>query len=301
MTAGDGLSKSGNTLSVNLDTDPGLEFNSGALKAKVDGSTLGIDSSGLKVADGGVGTTQLAAACVTQAKIGTAAVGSSQLASNAVTAAKIADGAVSTSSKIQDGIIVTAKLAADCIDQSKIADGAVQREHLNSNVVKTNGGLSLDATDNDLQVDVDDSTVELNASGQVALKDGAVSTAKLGANVVTAAKLASNAVVSDKIASSAVTSAKIANNAVQAIHLNSDVVLGGGGLALDDTGNELFIDIDDSTVAVNGSGKLEVKDTWYNGRQTCFKCSHSIEDRFECSYNRQDQRERGDRGQNRRC
>ena len=261
VTAGDGLTKSGNTLSVDLDTDPGLEFNSGKLKAKVDGATLGLDSSGLKVADGGVGTNQLGAAAVTSAKIATAAVGSSQLAGSAVTSAKLADGAVGSSAKIADGVVTAAKIANDAIDQTKIADGAVQREHLNANVVNTAGALGLDPTNNDLLVITDDSTIEITGSNDLAIKDGGVSTAKIAANAVTAAKLASNAVVSDKIASSAVTSTKIANNAVQAIHLNSDVVLTGGGLGLDGTGNELFIQIDDSTTAINGSDELEVKDS----------------------------------------
>ena len=260
VTAGDGLTKSGNTLSVDLDTDAGLQFNSGKLKAKVDGATLGLDSSGLKVADGGVGTNQLGAAAVTSAKIATAAVGSSQLAGSAVTSAKLADGAVGSSAKIADGVVTAAKIANDAIDQTKIADGAVQREHLNANVVNAAGALGLDLTNNDLLVITDDSTIEITASNDLAIKDGGVSTAKIAANAVTAAKLASNAVVSDKIASSAVTSTKIANNAVQAIHLNSDVVLTGGGLGLDGVGNELFIQIDDSTTAINGTGELEVKD-----------------------------------------
>src|SRR5210317_1911041 len=250
VTAGDGLSKTGNTLSVNLATDPGLEFSSGALKAKVDGSTLGLDSSGLKIADGGVSTTQIGAAAVTQAKIATAAVGSSQLAANAVTSAKIADGAVGTSAKLADGIVTAAKIANDAIDQAKIADGAVQREHLNSNVVNAAGALGLDPTNNDLLVITDDSTIEITGDNDLGIKDGGVSNAKI----------ASNAVVEDKIQNAAVSSTKIANNAVQAIHLNSDVVLGGGGLGLDGTGSELFIQIDDSTVAINADGELEVKD-----------------------------------------
>ena len=259
VTAGDGLSKAGNTLSVDLATDPGLEFSSGALKAKIDGSTLGLDSSGLKIASGGVGTTQLGSASVTQAKIGTAAVGSSQLASNAVTAAKLSDGAVSTSSKISDGIVVAAKLAADCIDASKIADSAVQREHLNSNVVRPNSGLALDSTDNDLEVQVDDATVEINGSGQVIVKASGIGASQLASNAVTAAKVASNAIVADKISSSAVTSTKIANNAVQAIHLNSDVVRPNSGLALDGTDNDLEVQVDDATIEINGSGQVIVK------------------------------------------
>ena len=259
ISAGDGLSKSGNTLSVNLASDPGLEFSGGALKAKIDGSTLGLDSSGLKVAAGGIGSTQLGSASVTQAKIGTAAVGSSQLASNAVTAAKLADGAVSTSAKLADGIVVSAKLGADCIDATKIADSAVQREHLNSNVVKANSGIVLDPSTNDLAVSIDDSTIGLNGGGDIIVKDSGIGASQLASNAVTAVKISSNAVVTDKISSSAVTSTKIANNAVQAIHLNSDVVRPNSGLVLDGTDNDLAVSIDDSTIALNGGGDIIVK------------------------------------------
>ena len=259
ITAGNGLSKSGNTLSVNLASDPGLEFSSGALKAKIDGSTLGLDSSGLKVADGGIGSTQLGSASVTQAKIGTAAVGSSQLASNSVTAAKLADGAVSSSGKLADGIVVSAKLGADCIDATKIADSAVQREHLNSNVVKANSGIVLDPSTNDLAVSIDDSTIGLNGGGDIIVKDAGIGATQLASNAVTAVKISSNAIVTDKISSSAVTSTKIANNAVQAIHLNSDVVRPNSGLVLDGTDNDLAVSIDDSTIGLNGGGDIIVK------------------------------------------
>ena len=214
ISAGDGLSKSGNTLSVNLASDPGLEFSGGALKAKIDGSTLGLDSNGLKVADGGIGSTQLGSASVTQAKIGTSAVGSSQLASNAVTAAKLADGAVSTSAKLADGIVVAAKLGADCIDSTKISDGAVKREHLNADVVRPNSGLVLDGTDNDLAVSIDDSTIALNGGGDIIVKDAGIGASQLATNAVTAIKISSNAVTSDKINSNAVTAAKLADAAV---------------------------------------------------------------------------------------
>ena len=267
ITGGNGIVKSGNTLSVSLASDPGLEFSGGALKAKIDGSTLGLDSNGLKVAAGGIGSTQLGSASVTQAKIGTSAVGSSQLASNAVTAAKLSDGAVSSSGKLADGIVVAAKLAADCIDATKISDGAVKREHLNADVVRPNSGLVLDGTDNDLAVSIDDSTIALNGGGDIIVKSGGIGATQLASNAVTAVKISSNAVVTDKISSSAVTSTKIANNAVQAIHLNSDVVRPNSGLVLDGTDNDLAVSIDDSTIALNGGGDIIVKDAGIGASQ----------------------------------
>src|SRR6056300_66955 len=259
VTAGDGLSKTGNTLSVNLATDPGLEFSSGALKAKVDGSTLGLDSSGLKVAAGGVGTTELGAAAVTQAKIATAAVGSSQLASNAVTAAKLADGAVSTAAKLASGVVVEDKIASTAVTSTKIANNAVQAIHLNSDVINSAGALGLDPTNNDLLVITDGTTLEVNLSNELQIKAGGVGSTELASNAVTAAKIASNAVVEDKIASTAVTSTKIANNAVQAIHLNSDVINSAGALGLDPTNNDLLVITDESTLELNLSNQLQIK------------------------------------------
>ena len=267
ITAGDGLSKSGNTISVNLATDPGLEFSSGALKAKIDDSTIALDSNGLKVKDGGIGSSQLAAASVTQAKIGTAAVGSSQLASNAVTAAKLSDGAVSTTAKLGDAIVTTAKLAADCIDESKISDGAVQREHLNSNVVMANGGLTLDAVNNDLAVQVDDSTVEINAGGDVAVKDAGIGASQLASNAVTTAKVGNAQITTAKLASDCIDQSKIADAAVQREHLNSNVVMANGGLTLDETNNDLAVQVDDSTIAINGGGDVSVKDAGIGASQ----------------------------------
>jgi hypothetical protein len=267
ITAGDGLSKSGNTISVNLATDPGLEFSGGALKAKVDGSTLTLGSSGLFVKDGGIGTSKLSDASVTQAKIGTAAVGSSQLASNAVTAAKLSDGAVSSSAKLSDGIVVAAKLAADCIDQSKIADGAVQREHLNSNVVMTNGGLTLDGTNNDLAVQVDDSTIAINGGGDVSVKDAGIGASQLASNAVTTVKVGNAQITTAKLAGDCIDQSKIADGAVQREHLNANVVMANGGLTLDDTNNDLAVQVDDSTIAINGGGDVSVKDAGIGASQ----------------------------------
>lgn len=101
IDAGIGLSKSGNTLSVNLGagisqlpsdevgvdvyatgalflTEDGTTPSTGTaaqLSVLLDGSTLSKSGTGLKVADGGVGTTQLAATSVTAAKLGSDVAG----------------------------------------------------------------------------------------------------------------------------------------------------------------------------------------------------------------------------------
>jgi hypothetical protein len=132
-----------------------------------------------------------------------AGIGASQLASNAVTTAKVGNAQ-----------ITTAKLASDCIDQSKIADAAVQREHLNSNVVMANGGLTLDAANNDLAVQVDDSTIAINGGGDVSVKDAGIGASQLASNAVTTAKVGDAQITAAKLASNSVTAAKVSDGAI---------------------------------------------------------------------------------------
>jgi hypothetical protein len=85
-----GIIKDGDGLSVGLAANKGLEFSSGALAVKttggvqidgsgfvtllLDGGTLGQSGTGVKIADGGVGTTQLASGAVVTGKIADDAV-----------------------------------------------------------------------------------------------------------------------------------------------------------------------------------------------------------------------------------
>jgi len=273
ITAGDGLTKSGNELSVNVDgssleisgdnlqvasagiTDAmlagsisngklanstisgvalggtlsalsaaasgGLEFSasydgSAAVTVGIglDGGTLALGAGGLSVAAAGITTLEISDGAVTAAKLnqtsGSEAVVTQAIRDAAVTAGKIASNAVETA-KINDAAVTTAKIAGDAIDQSKIADGAVQREHLNSNVVNAGGAVVLDVTNNDLKVNVDDSTIGINTN-VLEVKDGGISTAKLAGTSVNSDKLADNAVTTAKIADGAVSASKISDN-----------------------------------------------------------------------------------------
>lgn len=72
-TAGNGISIDGSlVVSVNFATDGALQFigaGSDELSVKLDGSTLAKSASGLKVADGGIGSAQLADDSITTAKL----------------------------------------------------------------------------------------------------------------------------------------------------------------------------------------------------------------------------------------
>jgi len=123
IQGGDGIAVTGNSVAVDLATTAGLEFNGAKLRAKVksnagivldadglsvatkngvsvdgvdgalqlnlDGATRSQAGPGVKVADGGVGTTQLADDAVTAAKLADGAVGTAALANDAVTLAKV--------------------------------------------------------------------------------------------------------------------------------------------------------------------------------------------------------------------
>ena len=80
------------------------------LTLNLDGATLSVGVSGLKIADGGVDA--------------------SQLADGAVETAKLNNLAVSTA-KIADAAISTAKLADDAVDSDKLADSAVTAAKVN--------------------------------------------------------------------------------------------------------------------------------------------------------------------------
>lgn len=90
---GDGLTGGdGTVLAVLLDTDPGLEFNTGALRAKVDGTTIERKTGGaLGVVDGGIGTTQLAATSVTAAILGSDVAGDGLTGGNGSALAVLAE------------------------------------------------------------------------------------------------------------------------------------------------------------------------------------------------------------------
>ena len=76
-------------------------------------------------------------------------------------------------------------------------------------------GSGLDTGGSSIYVNVDDSTLGVNGSNRVHLKDGGVATAHLAPSSVTSLKMASNSVTTGAIADSSVTAGKLVANAVE--------------------------------------------------------------------------------------
>jgi hypothetical protein len=128
---------------------------------------------------------------VLDASIDSGAVGTDELAADAVTNAKLADNAVETAN-ILDLNVTTGKLAAGAVTNAKLATDAVETLNIvDLNV--TTGKLADDAV----------TTAKIAA--------GAVGTTELAADAVTNAKLADNAVETLNIVDANVTNAKLEN------------------------------------------------------------------------------------------
>jgi hypothetical protein len=122
VTAGAGLDKTGNTLFVDLATDPGLEFDvpgdAGKLRVKPDDSTLERHSSGLRVKAAGITSNELATNAVATAHIQNAAVDKDKLNSNVADQTTITGGngaalAVASSPRVTRSLTVGESFAAN--------------------------------------------------------------------------------------------------------------------------------------------------------------------------------------------
>ena len=92
------------------------------------------------------------------------------------------------------------------------------------------GGDGITANADEIEVTVDDSTIELSASdgtGAIRVKDGGISTAKLAADAVDGTKLADDAVDSEHIADGAIDTAHIGDDQVTADKLANTAVAAG--------------------------------------------------------------------------
>ena len=265
ITAGEGLTKSGNTISasvgdgltieddeIQISYGDGVTSAEGSLTLDVDDTTVELSGGVLQVISGGITATQLASSAVTTAKIASSAISTAKIADDAISTAKIAAAAVGTT-ELGSLSVSTAKIAAEAVDENKLASSVA------------GSGLSGGAG-SALSIDVDDSTIEIGASGlnvkalgidsaQIAV--GAVTVNKIFAGSVTAAKLGSN-VAGDGIALNAST------NAID-VSVGDGLTIDDGDVAVSYTSGitssegSLTLDVDDTTVELS-SGVLQVAD-----------------------------------------
>jgi hypothetical protein len=268
ITAGNGLSKSGNTLSVDagdglsfdagqleVELGAGLEFQAGAIDIEVDDSTLEVDagSNELRVKDSGI----------TSAKIATNAVTGNEIAALAVSSANLADSAVS-SAKIGASAVTEAKIASNAVSSAKIATNAVTGQKISAGVA--GAGLGKDGSSN-LEVKVDDSTIEI-VTDSLQLKNLGVSSAKLADSAVSTAKIANASVTGPKLAATVAGTGLVQNGSG-----NLDISAGDGlqfsgnditvdlGAGLEIQAGSIEVEVDDSTIEVDGvSNEVQVKD-----------------------------------------
>jgi hypothetical protein len=147
---------------------------------------------------------------------------------------------------------------------------------ITSDAVVFRAGAGLDFGGSDVDVQVDDSSIEINGSGNLQVKANGITSAMIGTNQVTgseiaalavssanladgavsAVKLGASAVTEAKIAANAVTDAKLAANSVTASAIASAVA--GDGLA-GGAGDPLSVSVDNTGIEIN-SDSLRLKD-----------------------------------------
>lgn len=175
-----------------------------------------------KLSAGAVTAEKIAARTITAEKIaaGTVTAESGILADGVVGTAQIADGSITdakivglTASKITAGTINAAEININNLNADNITAGTINGQH-----IPTLGGDKIE--DGAISgVKIVNGAVETEK-----IKDGAVTAAKIVAEAVTAEKIAANAVTANKILAGAVTADKLAANAVTADKIAANTI-----------------------------------------------------------------------------
>ena len=145
IEAGNGLTKSGNTIDVN--PGDGIQIVSDAVTLVLDGTTLSLSASGLKVADGGITETQLNASV---AGAGLSGGGGSALSVNT-----------------GDGLdIVGDQVTVDVTDFIDTNYGLQEDGSNNIQInLEADGGLQFDSTNHGIEIKLADNSLTLSTSG----------------------------------------------------------------------------------------------------------------------------------------
>jgi hypothetical protein len=170
------------------------------------------------IADGKVGTAQLAANAVTSTKIAANSVDSSELVTGSIDTIHIGDLQV-TSAKIANNTIATGNIADNAVDATKIASNSILTRHIDDNQV---------------------------TADQIA--DATITTTQIAANTIATANVADNAIDGTKIASNSILTRHIDDNQIGIDQLNVTDGTNGQVLTTDGAGSLSF-----STVSGGGS------------------------------------------------
>jgi len=170
------------------------------------------------IADGKVGTAQIATNAVTSAKIAQNSILTKHIDDNQVTADQIADATVTTT-QIAANTIATGNIADNAVDGTKIAQNSILTRHIDDNQV---------------------------TADQIA--DATITTTQIAANTIATANVADNAIDGTKIASNSILTRHIDDNQIGIDQLNVSDGSSGQVLKTDGSGTLSF-----GTVTSGGS------------------------------------------------
>ena len=223
----------------------------------VAGPTGAVD---IGLADGGVGTAQLAANAVTTAVLADNAVTTAQLAAGAVTAPAIAAGAV-TAPALADGSVGSSEIADGSIQSADLASGSAVTS-LSDGTNALSGPVALQGSPNISVTKVaDENALQIGFTGdlsgavtsvtgvngletvagpagdvELGLADGGVGTAQLAGDAVTGVQVLDATLTGADLASGAVGQDALAADAVTADALDAGTATNGQILSFDGTG-----------------------------------------------------------------
>ena len=250
IEAGDGLAKTGNRLDVS--TGDGIQILSDAVAINegaglvIAGGAVDVDVDDSSIEISGSNKVQIKANGITSAMIGTNQVTGNEIAASTVGTANLAD------SRLASSAVETAKIANNAVDATKIATSVA-----GDGLTGGNGSA--------LAVNVDDSSIEV-ATDTVQLKDLGVSTAKLANNCVQTAKILDANVTGPKLAATVAGDGLSQNGSGNldvsvgnGIQISGDAVTFRAGAGLVFAGADVDVQVDDSSIEIDGSGNLQVK------------------------------------------
>ena len=171
------------------------------LEVKVDNATLEVDSAnGVQLRDGGIRTTKMADDAVTIEKIGTGGMGDAN---------RVLGTDASGDPQWQDAVALAVSLGEDVASTDGSITGTVPGAVLASM---------------DLEVNVDNATLEVDLANGVQVRDGGIGTVNIADNAVTSIKILDSAIAEADLANGAITSPKILDATIAEVDLADGAV-----------------------------------------------------------------------------